>query len=494
VRRPLLAAAVAVVAAVSVAVATALVVVSSSDDGDHTGRRPQHGVVDTSSGAVRGVTDGAVRTWRGLPYAAPPTGPLRWQPPRAPAPWDGVREAATFAHTCTQPRAYRYGAAELSRRPGSAEDCLYLNVVRPDDDTDDLPVMVYLHGGGFYAGSGSSAAADATALVGRGIVLVTINYRLGRLGFFAHPSLGGRVANYGLLDQVAALRWVRRNIAEFGGDAGNVTLVGASAGAMSVNALMASPAADGLFQRAVSQSAPSDARALPLSAARGRGEDAFPGLTAAELRALPADELLSSTFNTIAGDAPIVDDVLPASAARAFARGDEAPVPYLTGTTLDEFNDAELRSFSVDPDALRGTLGGDQHERVVAAYGDDYADEVLDDLVFDLPALERAVTHARRAPTFRYVFRSSTASDHGAEGDYVFDTVTGGPDGALSDAVADYWVAFARTGRPEVPGRPAWPEATGEASAYLALEPGGPTAHAEDPRLPRLRALRTALS
>lgn len=452
-------------------------------------------VVPTTSGRVRGFSDGGVRSWLGLPFAAPPTGRLRWRAPQAPASWDGVRRAREAGAACLQPDQYTFGDESLTARPGSSEDCLFLNVVRPADDTRGLPVMVWLHGGGFFGGNGATAALDGHALVERGVVLVTVNYRLGRLGFFGHPSLGGDVANFGLLDQVAALRWVRANVAAFGGDAANVTLFGGSAGAMSVNALMSSPVADGLFDRAISQSAPSDDRARTLADVRERGAAAFPGLSAGELRALPGDDLLDSTFNTLSGDAPVVDSVLPESAARAFARGDEIAVPYLVGTTADEFSDDDFRAFGVDPDELRGLLGGTRHDRLVTAYGDAYAADVLDDVVFDLPAVERAVAHGRRAPTFRYVLSGVGYSGHGAEGDYVFDTVSGGRAGRLADAVADYWVAFARTGRPEVDGLAAWPEASGaEGSSYLSLQPGDLVVHPQDPLLSRFGALRAALS
>ncbi|WP_148615020.1 carboxylesterase/lipase family protein [Nocardioides rubriscoriae] len=500
-QRPAIAALAAVVLTAAAGVVLLVVGPGADDDSATSQRRDAPTalgeLVETASGPVRGISDGTVRSWLGLPYAAPPTGPLRWRAPRPAAPWDGVRDASALGSPCLQPEQYTFGAKDLVQRPGSSEDCLYLNVVRPDDDDRDLPVVVWLHGGGFFAGNGGTAATEADALVERGIVLVSVNYRLGRLGFFAHPSLREDVANFGLLDQVAALRWVRANIAAFGGDAGNVTVAGGSAGAMSVNALMSMPLARGLFERAISQSAPSDSRALSLGSARERGAETFPGMSPAQLRALPARDLLSSTFNTLSGDAPIVDDVLPEPSAAAFAAGREAAVPYLLGTTADEFSDDDYRSFGVDPQALRATLGGPRHDTLVAAYGDrgTYDAEVLDDLVFDLPGIVRAASHGRRAPTFRYVFRATGYSGHGAEGGYVFDTVDDGPDRALSDAVADYWVAFARTGRPEVPGLPRWPEADSDGgSAYLSLAPRGPRPYRQDPHLARLGALRGALS
>jgi para-nitrobenzyl esterase len=498
VRRTLLAIVVAVATTV-VAVTVAVALVSGDDPAPTDPSTsaasqelvPMDEVVGTTQGDLRGVTNGGLRGWLGIPYAAPPVDRLRWRAPKPGPTWDGVRAAGSFGAPCLQPSSYTFGDDALTARPGSSEDCLYLNVVRPDDDSRDLPVVVWLHGGGFFAGNGNTAIADGAELVERGIVLVTVNYRLGQLGFFAHPSLEEGYANFGLLDQVAALEWVRDNVEQFGGDRGNVTLAGGSAGGMSVNALMAAPSAEGLFVKAIAQSAPSDHQASTLDVARARGEVDFPGLTASELRALPGDRLLSSTFNTLSGDAPVLDRFLPRSSADVFADGTEAQIPYLLGTTADEFSDDDYRSFGVDPDGLRARIGGDEHDAVVAAYGDDYDTHVLDDLVFRLPTVERAVLHGRRSPTFRYVLRGTDYSGHGAEAAYMFDTVDSGPGAEMSDAVADYWVAFARTGRPDVEGLPGWPEANGDgASAYLVLQPEGPEPVAADPDVDRLAVLR----
>ncbi|MEO9325172.1 carboxylesterase family protein [Nocardioides sp. C4-1] len=491
-------------AAVAVTVAFAVTVLAGagpSDDPDGAGPDGSRtealaGVVTTTSGPVRGLADGRVRTWLGLPYAAPPTGDLRWRPPEPVEPWSRVRDADRYGADCVQPDRYRFGQAVLTQRTGSSEDCLYLNVSRPDDDSRDLPVVVWLHGGGFFGGSGVSAIAASGALVERGIVLVSVNYRLGRLGFFAHPALEQDVGNFGLLDQVAALEWVRANAAGFGGDARNVTLVGSSAGAMSVNALMASPAAEGLFERAISQSAPSDVQARPIAEIARREARLLPAGSVEELRSLPADRLLSSTFNTLGGDAPVLDRVLPQSSVDAFRAGREQRVPYLVGTTSEEFNDIAFRSFGVDAGALRDSLGETAagHEALVDAYGDDYDSSVLNDLVFALPSVERAMNHAGRAPTYRYVFRGSTYSGHGAELPYVFDQPGARYDARLADEVADYWVAFARTGRPEVDGATPWPRATSQQpSAFLLLKPGQLVPETEEPHLERLSLLRVAL-
>ena len=481
-----------------IVVGLALVTVSTesgpSGDGEQFGDDVLGLVVATEAGNVLGVRDREIRSWRGIPYAAAPVGDLRWRPPQQPEPWDDVIGVSEYGDSCAQPDDYVYGAASLMMRPGSSEDCLYLNVNRPDDDRRDLPVMVWLHGGGFFSGNGSGAVVNSPTLVDRGVVVVTINYRLGRLGFFAHPALRQGVANLGLLDQMAALRWVRANIAEFGGNAGNVTLVGGSAGAMSVNALMASPQGVGLFDRAIAQSAPSDQRSQTLGQARRKGAEAYPGLSASELRALPPEALLSSTFNTLLGDAPIVDSVLPRTAADTFEAGDELPVPYLVGTTSEEFSNTDYEVLGRDAKGLRSAIGGRAHETVAAAYGPAFDRQVLDDLFFTMPALRRAHEHAERAPTFRYVFDvDRQGSRHGAEVSYVFDDPDSfvGDDARLrADEVADYWVAFATTGRPDVPGLPTWPEAV--ESGYLRFTPTGPVAQPVDAQLARLIALAVA--
>lgn len=459
-------------------------------------------VVATDSGAVRGVEFEGVRTWRGLPYAAPPVSDLRWRPPVAPTAWDDVRDAASFGAACLQPVAYTYGDRTLEAGPRSSEDCLYLNVTAPTvnpgvpnadaaDAADDWPVIVWLHGGGLFEGSGS--LVDPTALAERGAIIVTLNYRLGRLGFFAHPALDQDVANLGLLDQIAALEWVRANIAGFGGDPGSVTVMGGSAGAISVNALMASPAAAGLFDKAIAQSAPGDSAARTLADVRRQGARDFPGLTADELRALPAADLLSSTFNVLLGDAPVIDSVLPESVADAFALGHEAAVPYLVGTTDAEFSDADFSAAGSDPRQLRAELGGRDHDALVAAYGRPaFREFALDDLVFQAPAVTLALQHVARAPTFRYRFGPDRGgSTHGAEVPYVFGSEDRPGRRALTKAMGDYWVAFARTGAPRVVGRPAWPLASD--TSYIELGADGPRPVARDPWTSRLAALSAAV-
>lgn len=230
--------------------------------------------VKTESGLVSGLAagpSGEVRVYRGIPFAAPPVGPLRWKPPQPANSWDGVRECTRFGPWCPQPRPFvAFESGQIQ-----SEDCLYLNVWTAARSAGDrLPVMFWIHGGGFTTGSGAMASYDGTALARQGVVVVTINYRLGPFGYLAHPLLSrespqGVSGNYGHLDQIAALHWVRKNIAAFGGDPGCVTIFGESAGAMSVCRLMVSPLARGLFHRAIAQSGGAHGRNRHLREPRG---------------------------------------------------------------------------------------------------------------------------------------------------------------------------------------------------------------------------------
>ena len=255
-------------------------------------------LIRTDDGPVRGEAADGVASWRGIPYAAPPVGDLRWRAPDPVERWSGARDAKDFGHACLQ------GTTE-EVVPGSAEDCLYLNVFRPAGETrTDLPVMVWIHGGGLKSGSGDLEPEMVTGLVEQGVVLVSINYRLGRLGYLAHPALAAEaeaagedpVANFGLLDQVAALEWVQDNVGEFGGDADLVTIFGISAGGIAVNDLMTSPLADGLFDRAISGSGLGREESPPYAEAAAQGETLAAGLGAAKadartLRDLDGDEV-----------------------------------------------------------------------------------------------------------------------------------------------------------------------------------------------------------
>src|SRR5271170_6719913 len=289
-------------------------------------------IAGTANGAVRGLADGAVNEFLGIPYAAPPVGALRWQPPQPAASWSGVRDATQFAPHCPQV-AGPFGEASTS------EDCLYLNVFTPTGGGRH-PVMVWIHGGALV--SGESNDYDPTALVADGVTVVTINYRLGALGFLAHPALAdanGQSGDYGLEDQQAALRWVQRNIASFGGDPRNVTIFGESAGGLSVLSQVASPQARGLFQKAIAESGSYNLTQASLSAAEAAGT-AFAAKvgcasqTASQisacLRSLPVSTILAN--EDAAGYTPNLNsEVLPQTLGTAFATGDFNRVPIING-------------------------------------------------------------------------------------------------------------------------------------------------------------------
>ncbi|KOQ86651.1 carboxylesterase/lipase family protein, partial [Enterobacter hormaechei] len=305
---------------------------------------PSAPVVETRQGALIGFTEGDTHVWCGIPYAAPPVGQWRWRSPRPPARWDGVRPATAFSASSWQSSesCQELGGGD----PGQfSEDCLYLNVWSPVARADPLPVMVWLHGGGFTLGAGGLPPYNGRALAKRGAVVVTINYRLGHLGFFAHPALEGEeervVHNFALLDQIQALEWVRDNIAAFGGDPENITVFGESAGARSVLSLMASPLARGLFHKAIVQSGytlPDTPRGQAMH--KGEAIAAHFGLhnaTAEQLRAIPPEAFWPLTSPLNIAPAPIVGDcVLPEAMLDVFFAARQHPVPVMIGSNSDE--------------------------------------------------------------------------------------------------------------------------------------------------------------
>ncbi len=449
-------------------------------------------VVSTVAGMLRGEQDDDLRRWRGVPYAAAPVGDLRWRAPRAATPWSDVRDALDPGPPCLQPADYEYGAPRLTVRSGSSEDCLYLDVTAPADpaaaDTRGAPVIVWLHGGGLFEGSGSTV--DTSALARRGAVVVTVNYRLGRLGYFAHPALDQDVANFGLLDQMAALQWVRDNIAGFGGDPASVTVMGGSAGAISVNALMAAPSARGLFDRGD----------RPVGARRHRGAHAG-RRTASGWSGLPGRCLPGSCAPCRPGTCSPPPSTCswvtrrsstpccPSGSATCSPPGPRlrcptswAP-PTRSSPTPTSGPSAPIRWRCAPASAVLGTTTSSP-----PTARRDFDDYVLDDLIFHAPAVSLALEHASLAPTFRYRFQPDPGgSTHGAEVPYVFGTEDRPGRRALTTAMGDYWVAFARTGVPRVVGLPVWPRATG--TSYLELGAQGPRPVARDPWTPRLSAL-----
>jgi len=454
------------------------------------------GPVHIAQGDLQGVTAGGVESFKGIPFAAPPVGDLRWRPP-APAPsWSGVKRADAFGPICMQAAMGRFADSQMS------EDCLTLNVWRPAGAAPGakLPVMVWIYGGAFVQGGSSLPYYDGTHFAEQGVILVSLNYRVGRLGFFAHPALDagpGPIANYGLMDQIAALQWVRANIAAFGGDPANVTVFGESAGAISVNYLMASPAARGLFARAIAESGFGRANPRPLKGDRGaegfgqafaeahgiKGDDAA---AAAALRALPADAL-NTTFGGLGDPAlpnPILDgQIIVESIAQAFGRGAEAHVPYLEGGNSYEASLVPQVADNPGPVIARA---GDTAQ-VEALYGNAPAPEVARELTTDALITEPDRLLARDMtrqglPVWVYHFSyvpallrpTAYGAAHGSEIPYVFDNLLDRPisyggrdipaatpeDHKIATAMHAYWVAFAKTGDPASAGGPAWPRYT----------------------------------
>ena len=464
-------------------------------------------LVRVEQGVLAGAAANGVASFKGVPFAAPPVGPLRWRMPRPPAAWEGQRPATAYGALCIQPPSN--GDPGVGPPPMS-EDCLTLNVWTPEARGDTpLPVMVWIHGGGNNNGSGTAALYDGTSLARRGVVVVTINYRLGRLGFFDHPALaagrgpGEPAANYGVMDQIAALEWVRDNAAAFGGDPGTVTIFGESSGGAAVTQLMIAPSARDLFHRAVVQSGmgrqrsaelaldrpdrPS-ARSLGLTWARGAGlpDD----VTAEALRAVPAERLLHP-MPAFYSDNLIVDgEVVTEDVVEAFAAGRQAPVPLILGTNSAEFRGmrpSDAGAWGRSAEAMTEA----EHAALSTAYGgpDGYDQHVLSDLVFNEPARHLARLHAARGhPTYLYRFDVAPGSGHepgggathASERPYVFDNLhtAGRPMGERDEraaaAMADYWTTFAARGDPNSPGRPAWPEFGGERDRLLEFTNDGP--------------------
>ncbi|HTW37170.1 MAG TPA: carboxylesterase family protein [Steroidobacteraceae bacterium] len=468
-------------------------------------------------GLIRGAVHEGVLSFKGIPFAAPPVGPLRWRPPQRVGRWSGVRAAVNYGPDCLQ-LPFPGDAAPL--RSALAEDCLYLNVWRPARAAARaLPVMVWIYGGGFVNGGTSPAVYDGSPFARDGIVLVSFNYRLGNFGFFAHPALSaeqraGVLGNYGLLDQIAALEWVQRNITAFGGDPRNVTVFGESAGGMSVHVLLTSPLAQGLFQRAIIESGggrPDLLRMRPLSGSanaaeavgvalakrfgiEGQGADAL-----ARLRAIPAAELVSGLNMATMGAAatyaggPILDGKLCLGAPTdLYAAGLGARVPVMIGANSMDIGFLQARTL----EELYAQFGPDAAEarRVYAPAGVADVQALAFEAGGDQKMVEpaRAVARllaARGQPVYEYRFSYVAESlratlkgaPHASEIPFVFDTVAAhygkeltAADEAAARTVHRYWVAFARTGWPEAKGEPAWPAYQERSDLILNFTDRGP--------------------
>ena len=490
-------------------------------------------VVQVESGSLAGEwnADQTVCVFKGVPYARPPVGPLRWRPPQPPEHWSGIRPADTFGPRCVQPNRPPHAVGYFGPEPES-EDCLYLNVwTAAPTRGEQRPVMLWLHGGAFLVGSGSLPIFGGGGLAKRGAVVVTINYRLGRLGFLAHPGLSaeqphGTSGNYGLLDQIAALRWVQANIAAFGGDPSRVTIFGQSAGSSSVSSLMASPLAKGLFHRAIGQSGGAFFASImaPLAVAEQAGAKFARALgagTIEELRSKPFRELqfrrpdengiLKEVYDASehggidrANAWAVIDGyVHPDSVMNVFARGEQHDVPLITGATADEGSTQPAISSVAELERRARADYGDKAEAFLARFpARNDAEAML--------ASRRAIgtrifnwenwtwanmqVKTARSPVFFYHFghvppkplfagrggdlERALGAFHTAEIPYVFETLDARDwpwrdlDRELSGVMARYWINFAAAGDPNGSGLPAWPRYAPAQPTTLVFDQG----------------------
>lgn len=475
----------------------------------------QEVVVETRYGRVKGTSDGTVCVWKGIPFAQPPVGRRRFRPPEPPEPWTGVRDATRFGPSAIQPTARMMGSLMGGEEVPYSEDCLYLNIWSPSPQ-GRRPVMVWIHGGAYVIGSGSMDMYDGTAFARSDVVLVTLNYRLGALGFLhLEPFFGDALAgagNLGILDQVAALRWVKENIAAFGGDPQQVTVFGESAGAGSVGVLMATPAARGLFHRAILESG---SGTLGVHTADEAADVARRVLEAAGVKPgdeeallnVPAQAWVDAVASLGPGPGlqvgPVVDGtVLPQDPLEALDAGAARDIPTLLGVNKDEYtlfvaqdpvwagnDEAALRQrvrqvVGPVPDALidfylRRKPEASLRERLLP---------LLNYAVFTRGMLETADRQSRQgAPVWAYRFDWETpigngqlGACHALEIPFVFNnlarpsaeafTGTGPERQAIADAMHRAWVAFAREGRPQHDGIPTWPAYDGDRRPVMVFD------------------------
>jgi para-nitrobenzyl esterase len=470
-----------------------------------------HGpIINAPAGKVEGRLEGDLRVFKGIPFAEPPVGSLRWKPPAAMPRWTGIRKTTDFGPACFQPKPQLSNIYTRDPMPMS-EDCLTLNIWTPQN-AHNAPVFFWIYGGALVGGASREPFYDGTRLAGQGIVVVTINYRLGVLGWLAHPELSkesplGISGNYGLLDQIEALKWVKRNIVAFGGDPSNVTIAGESAGALSVMYLMASPPARGLFAKAIAESAymistPELKEAkYGMPSAEESGVKLAAALHApniAALRAMDADKLTEAA--TKAGFAPwgaIDGHVLPHQLVDVFDRGEQAHVPLLVG-----FNSGEIRSLRILAPRPPATTA--EYEKIIHDRYLDLAGKFLE--LYPATNMEESILATTRdalygwtavrlvkkqtalgMPSFLYFFDHGYPSEdaaglhgfHASELPYVFGTLDGTPplwpkipntgeEKKLSEAMIGYWSSFARSGHPTASNEPEWP-AYGSTGGYMDI-------------------------
>lgn len=421
-------------------------------------------VVKVEGGALAGTEANGIRTWRNIPYAAAPVGPLRWAPPAPVVPWSGERDATRNGVSCIQPMNRDGSPNSGSANGAMSEDCLQLNVFAPAN-AKKAPVMVWLHGGSHRYGAGW--IYDGSNFARDGVILVSLNYRLGPMGYFAHPALtaeaeAGPVGNYGLMDQLAALAWVKRNIAAFGGDPKKVTLFGESAGGASTLAILATPKAKGLFRSAIVQSGGGWSRETGLADREAEGVKTATALgltnpTAEALRAVPAEALSQAAAGSFG---PFVDGkLLPQTPTQAFADGKAIDVPLIIGSNSGE--DSLMRELGMAP------ASGDKAAETAAR-------QAFTDRAFGAPARWIAARASKGRPAWLYHFSyigsrfrpmGMTRAAHAAEIQYVFEywgrrtplSAVAPDDRAMATLMHSCWVAFAKTEIPTCASGPAWP-------------------------------------
>ncbi len=507
-------------------------------------------LVRVDSGQLQGAVEEGVTSFKGIPFAAPPVGELRWRPPQPAAPWTGVRNATEFGANCMQGRFGPPRAQAANAAPAPSEDCLFLNVWRPASAASSakLPVMVWIHGGGFVGGSGSSPGTTGVHFAKNGVVLVAINYRLGRFGFFAFPALSRErpsetKGNYAYMDQIAALRWVKRNIAAFGGDPNNVTIFGFSAGGVSVHSLLVSPMAKGLFQKAIVESGgsrdsvltarpmskdgvdpnyPVSAETIGMEFARSMGIEGTGEAALAKLRSLSSEQVLQGapaqpgTRGPSYETTPILDGKLITETAETAYKAKRQPrVPIILGSNAADSAGNRIRATTKEQFFAHF---GQWSAQAKAAYDPDGTTELAallaranDDFGQAEPARFAAGAFAANgSPTWRYRFsyvatamreRMRMGTPHGGEIGFVFGTLTSGfgpsaPPSAEDQAVAriaqGYWVNFAKTGDPNGSGLPAWPRHDPGKDLIFEFHPDGKASAIPDDRKARLDVMQKA--
>lgn len=496
-------------------------------------------IVETKSGALRGITEDGVAIFKGIPYAAPPVGEFRWRPPQPVTPWQGVRDATQYGPDCAQSR---WGTPAGSIAEGSSEDCLYLNLWIPADIKADAkrPVMVWIHGGGFVGGSGSSIPGSQFAK--QGVILMTFNYRLGRLGHFAFPALSAEhpeepKGSYAYMDQIAALKWIQENIATFGGDPNNITIFGFSAGGVSVHSLLTTPSAHGLFHKAISESGggrdgvltarpinkenadpfyTESAETIGINFARKLGIEGTDAEALAKLRALKVEDIVDGGQETDGQGGPrtypgpILDGKLVIETAESsYNARRQANVPLMIGSCSAEIGGPFVNNSSSKEELF--SLFGPLKEEAKAAYdpqGDKEFAEVITKFNTDWVWAEPARMVARKYiaennPVYLFHFDfvppamkewARYGAGHGSEISYVFNALTNRRDGSqptakekeLARMMNAYWVNFAKTGNPNGENLPTWPLYNVQKEEILDIEPNGMPVGKSDPRKARL--------